>query len=73
MFQNGTNELTLKARGMAISRAVDAAQIITVRFVPEAKVTSIRIDTEEVASKETGSMSNVSSIEIRISRQEQPQ
>jgi len=67
LFQNGSTEVTLKARGNAISKAVDAAQIIANRYVPDAKLGKIAISTEEVKSTETGVMSAVSSIEIRIS------
>src|SRR5271156_4278485 len=34
MFQNGSADVTLKARGLAIAKAVDAAQITTQRFAP---------------------------------------
>src|SRR5271154_4116167 len=34
MFQNGSADVTLKARGVAIAKAVDAAQITTQRFAP---------------------------------------
>jgi len=70
MFQNGTTDLKLKARGRAISRAVDAAQIITNRFVPDAKVAGIKIGTEMVASEGSSGTSSVSSIEIHLLRQE---
>ena len=34
-FNEGSNSVTLRARGKAISRAVDAAEIVRNRFVPE--------------------------------------
>jgi DNA-binding protein len=68
LFQNGTEEVSLKARGRAISTAVDTAQILTNKFVPDASVKEVAIDTEQVTSLDSGEVSNVSSIEIRLSR-----
>jgi len=64
LFNSGDHkEIILKARGNAISRAVDAAEITRNRFVTDAKVKSIDIGTESLTS-EDGRSSNVSSIEI---------
>ena len=60
--------MTLKARGKAISRAVDAAQILTKRFLPNVIVKKIELGTEQVKSIQTGSMNNVSSITIHLSK-----
>lgn len=68
MLQNGTNEVNLKARGRAISRAVDAAEILTRRFVPDISVKKIEIGTEQVRSTQSGEMSKVSSMEIHLSK-----
>jgi DNA-binding protein len=63
-FNKGnTDEVTIKARGRAISRAVDAAEIARNRFVTDATVKEIKIGTESVTNEE-GRTSNVSSIEI---------
>jgi DNA-binding protein len=59
----GFSEVVLKARGNAISRAVDAAEITHNRFLTNAEVTHIDIGTE-VVTNEDGRKSNVSSIEI---------
>ena len=59
------NEVILKARGNAISRAVDAAEITRNRFVKEAEIKDIIIGTESVTN-EDGRTSNVSSIEITL-------
>ncbi len=67
-IQNGTNTVTVKARGNAISRAVDVAQILTKRFATNITVKSILINTEQVESTVTGGMSNVSSIEIQLQK-----
>jgi archaea-specific DNA-binding protein len=67
-INNGSNTVTVKARGKAISRAVDVAQVLTKRFATDIKVQSIIINTEQVKSTLTGGMSNVSSMEIKLSR-----
>jgi DNA-binding protein len=64
-FNNGASEVTIKARGNLISRAVDVAEIVRHRFMLNSKVGGIVISTEELAS-EDGSMNKVSSIEIKI-------
>lgn len=68
LFQNGTAEITIKARGRAIAKAVDAAQILTKKFVPGLKVKSIELGTEQVKDAESGVVSNVSSMEIHLSK-----
>jgi DNA-binding protein len=68
LLQNGNSGVTIKARGRAISKAVDVAQILTKRFATEVKVKKISIDTEQVKSPETGATSNVSSIEIKLEK-----
>ncbi len=64
LFQNGVNEVHIKARGRSISTAVDVAEITRKRFATEAKIKEIKIDTEQLKNAETNTMSNVSSIEI---------
>jgi DNA-binding protein len=68
LVQNGADGVTLKARGRAISKAVDVAEIITKRFATDINVKNIEINTEQVKSTETGNLSNVSSIEILLSK-----
>ena len=60
---NGT-EVTLKARGRAISTAVDVAEITRNRFFKDLKVHAISIGTEEITPKEGGNPRNVSTVEI---------
>ena len=60
---NKAQEVHLKARGKLISRAVDVAEIVRNRFLPDVKVKNIEISTEELPSVD-GRMSKVSSIEI---------
>jgi len=61
---SGSDEVIIKARGRAISRAVDAAEITRNRFVTDAKIKDIKIGTESITNEEEGRTSNVSSIEI---------
>ncbi|MCJ7639894.1 MAG: DNA-binding protein Alba [Halobacteriota archaeon] len=63
-FNNGADEVLIKARGRAISRAVDVAEIARNRFLTEASVKDIAISTESL-STETGE-TNVSAIEITV-------
>lgn len=62
-FNNGATEVAIKARGKLISRAVDVAEIVKNRFMPNAVVKDIKIKTEQLTS-EDGSQANVSAIEI---------
>ncbi len=66
-FNSGSTEVVIKARGRAISRAVDAAEITRNRFVTDAKIKEIKIGTESITNEE-GRSSNVSSIEISLSK-----
>ena len=63
----GSDEVVIKARGRAISRAVDTAEIVRNRFVTDAVVKDININTESMTNEE-GRTSNVSSIEIYLSK-----
>jgi len=62
-FNSGSREVIVKAHGRSISRAVDVAEIVRGRFIPDAKVRDVRIATEKLTSEE-GRATNVSSIEI---------
>ena len=64
-FNGGSDEVIIKARGRAISRAVDTAEITRNRFVQNAKIKEIKIGTESITNEE-GRNSNVSSIEIAL-------
>jgi DNA-binding protein len=63
---NGSDDVFVKARGRAISRAVDTAEIVRNRFIREAEVKNIKIGTESMTNEE-GRSSNVSYIEICLS------
>jgi DNA-binding protein len=55
---------TLKARGRAITTAVDVAEVTRSRFMKDVKVSAITIGTEEL-QRDDG-MRNVSTIEIKL-------
>ncbi len=66
-FNTGdTKEITLKARGQAITTAVDAAEIVRRRFMKGISVSKVQIGTEEIATEE-GGQRMVSTIEIILS------
>jgi len=61
-FSNGATEVIIKARGKAISRAVDTGEISLNRFLQGVRKKEVITSTEEI---ETDSgKTNVSSIEI---------
>lgn len=64
---NNSKEVVLKSRGQAISRSVDAAEIVRNRFMPGVKVKSISISTEEL-TREDGTTMNVSAMEIVLTK-----
>lgn len=66
-FNDGSPEVVLKARGRAISHAVDVAEIVRNKFVSDTHIKDISIGTEEVAG-ESGEKLNVSSIEIVLAK-----
>jgi DNA-binding protein len=66
-FNNGSKEVVVKARGRAISKAVDVAEITRRRFITDAKVNGIDISTEDIKTEE-GENIKVSAIEISLSK-----
>jgi len=66
-FNKPVSTVTLKARGRAISRAVDAAEITRNRFMLNIIVKNITIGTEAIQS-EDGKTVNVSSMEIVLAK-----
>jgi DNA-binding protein len=66
-FSEGKSEVIIKARGRAISRAVDVAEIVRRRFAQDAKIKSIDIGTEE-RELEDKTKINVSTLEISLTK-----
>jgi DNA-binding protein len=65
-FNNGADEVLIKARGRAISRAVDVEQISINRFLSDVTTKKIETSTENLTT-ETGN-TNVSAIEITVGK-----
>ena len=59
-------EVVLKARGRAITTAVDVAEITRRRFMDKAKISNIEIGTEELP-RDGGGTRAVSTMEITLS------
>jgi DNA-binding protein len=69
LFHGGAKEVSVKARGKAISRAIDVVEVVRRRFLPDVKVKKIGIGTDQLAPREEGSaLSNVSTIDITLER-----
>ncbi|HDR73345.1 MAG TPA: DNA-binding protein Alba [Methanoculleus sp.] len=67
-FNNGAGEVAIKARGKAISRAVDTAEIALNRFLENVDKTQI-ITSTEMIDTDSGK-TNVSSIEILLTQKQ---
>lgn len=66
-FESGANELTVKARGRAISRAVDVVEVVSRRFLAgKLNMKDISIGTETVGQGDD--IRNVSTIEIKFEK-----
>lgn len=66
-FNDGKPEVILRARGRAISHAVDVAEIVKNKFVTDSGIKNVSIGTEQV-NAEGGEKLNVSSIEIVLAK-----
>ncbi|MCI4436246.1 MAG: DNA-binding protein Alba [Ignisphaera sp.] len=70
LLNQGVNEITVKARGRAISKAVDAIEIVRNRFLPgKVDVKEIKIGSQTITSSD-GRQTRVSTIEIVITKKE---
>ena len=66
-------EVTLKARGQAITTAVDAVEILRHRFMKDLSIGKITIGTEEMPPREgEGRVMNVSTIKITLTKEAKP-
>ncbi|MGB9758219.1 MAG: DNA/RNA-binding protein AlbA [Thermoproteota archaeon] len=67
---NNSSEVMIRARGRAISKAVDVVEILKGRFLQEAlKIKDIKIGTELLPPKQEGlKPRNVSTIEITVTK-----
>ena len=66
---SNAKEITLKARGRAITTAVDAAEITRHRFIKDLKISKISIGTEEMPAREGENRARmVSTMEITLTK-----
>lgn len=72
-FNSGEKHVIVKARGRAICRAVDTVELLRRAFVKGLETKSVNISTEELARVEGGQKSNISTIEIIVSKAENKQ
>jgi len=68
-FHGGAKEVSIKARGRSISRAIDVAEVVRHRFLPDVKIKNIGIGTDQLLPQEDSDTPvNVSTIEITLMR-----
>lgn len=63
----GANEVSIKARGRSISRAVDVAEVVRNKFLSDLELKKIEIGTEE-RKVEDGNTINVSTMNIVLAK-----
>ena len=69
LFHGGANEISVKARGRAITRAVDVVEVNRRRFMPGLKIKKVGIGTDKlVPFEEVGPPSNVSTTGIILAK-----
>jgi DNA-binding protein len=67
---SNAKEITLKARGQAITTAVDVAEITRNRFLKDLKVSNVAIGTEEMPPREGENRTRmVSTMEITLTKE----
>ncbi len=67
-FNNGAKNVTIRARGNTISRAVDVAEIARNKFVTDIRASPKVVIGSEDLTNEDGTKSKVSSIQILLER-----
>jgi DNA-binding protein len=69
LFHGGAKEVSIKARGRSIGLAVDVAEVVRRKFLPDVKVKRVGIGTDQVDPREEGGQpTNVSTVEITLER-----
>jgi DNA-binding protein len=66
-LKESESEVTLMARGRAISKAVDVAEVVRNQFLSDLEVKDISIGTEQLET-EDGSPRNISNISIVLAK-----
>ena len=69
LFHSGAKEVSVKARGKAISHAVDVVEVVRRKFLPDVKIKQIGIGTDQLSPQDDGEgLTNVSTIVITLAR-----
>ena len=66
-LKESESEVTLMARGRAISKAVDVAEVVRNQFLSDLEIKDISIGTEQLET-EDGSPRNISNISITMAK-----
>ncbi|MBD3171322.1 DNA-binding protein Alba [Candidatus Bathyarchaeota archaeon] len=67
-LKKAETEVTLMARGRAISKAVDVAEVVRNQFLSDLEVKEINIGTEQLETEE-GNPRNISNIAIILAKE----
>ncbi|MEM3830787.1 MAG: DNA-binding protein Alba [Sulfolobales archaeon] len=68
LLNQGFDRIVVKARGRAITKAVDAVEILRNRFLKDkVRIESVKIDSEEI-TRQDGKKARVSVIEIQVAK-----
>lgn len=66
-LKDENSEVTLMARGRAISKAVDVAEVVRNQFISDLEIMDISIGTEQLETEE-GGQRNISNIAISMAK-----
>ena len=66
-LKDNNSEVTLMARGRAISKAVDVAEVVRNQFIADLNIKDISIGTEQLETEE-GGQRNISNIAISLAK-----
>ena len=67
LFNSGADEVMVRARGQAITKAVDTVLMLRNSFLKDLEIEGIEIGSEEV-TRQDGSRGSISTIEILLGR-----
>jgi len=67
-FNSGEQQVVVRARGRAISRAVDTVELLRRAFAKNLEIKNVEIGTEELFRAEGNQKSNVSTIKIIVAK-----
>jgi len=69
LFHGGAKQVNIKARGKSISYAIDVAEVVRRKFLPDVKIKHIGIGTDQLSREDRSEgLTNVSTIEIVLER-----